>query len=145
MTADRNSDATIDTILASARVFAVIGASDKPERASFGVMRALIDHGYIVHPVNPGLAGQQIHGRTVYATLADVPSPVDVVDIFRNSADALAAVRNAIQLRQQLGITVVWMQLGVINAQAIDEAEAAGMIAVMDRCPRIEFARAARR
>ncbi|MEQ1651896.1 MAG: CoA-binding protein [Hyphomicrobium sp.] len=145
MTADRNSNATIDSILASARVFAVIGASNKPERASFGVIRSLLDHGYIVHPVNPGLAGHQIHGRTVYATLAGVPSPVDVVDIFRNASDALAAVRDAIQLRQQLGITVVWMQLGVINVQAANEAEAAGMIAVMDRCPRIEFARASRR
>lgn len=144
MTADRNSDAVIDTILAKARVFAVVGASNKPERASYGVMHALIDHGYTVHPINPGLAGKQVLGRTFYATLADVPAPVDVVDIFRNADDALAVVREAIELRERLGITVVWMQLGIINPQAADEAVAAGLTAVMDRCPRIEFARQAR-
>ena len=145
MTADRNSDETIDRILKEARVFAVIGASNKAERASFGVMAALIAKGYVVHPVNPGLAGQLIHGRTVYATLADVPAPVDVVDIFRNANDALGVVRDAIALKITLSIKVVWMQLGVINAQAAGEAEAAGVLAVMDRCPKIEFARGAGR
>lgn len=144
MTADRNSDAAIDQILANARVFAVVGASDKPDRPSYGVMNALLEQGYTVHPVNPGLAGNQILGRTVYATLADVPAPVDVVDIFRRAPDALGVVREAIALRKQLGITVVWMQLGIINGEAADEAEAAGLIAVMDRCPRIEFARQGR-
>lgn len=141
MTADRNGDAVIDKILEDVRVFAVVGASNKPERASFGVMRALIDHGYTVHPVNPGLAGQEIHGRRVYATLADVPAPVDVVDIFRNANDALGVVQEAIRLSGSLGIKVVWMQLGIINERAADEASAAGLIAVMDRCPKIEFAR----
>lgn len=145
MTADRNNDETIDRILDSARVFAVIGASNKPERASFGVMKALAGQGYTVHPVNPGLAGQKIHGRLVYARLDDVPGPVDVVDIFRNSAAALAAVRDAIRLRDKLAIKTIWMQLGVVNEQAADEAEAAGFQAVMDRCPAIEFRRRARR
>lgn len=144
MTADRNSDAAIDEILAKARVFAVVGASDKPDRPSFGVMKALLDHGCTVHPVNPGLAGKQVLGRTVYATLAEVPAPVDVVDIFRRAPDALSVVREAIQLRTALGITIVWMQLGIVNDEAADEAEAAGLIAVMDRCPRIEFARQGR-
>ncbi|MEQ1670025.1 MAG: CoA-binding protein [Hyphomicrobium sp.] len=145
MTADRNSDEAIDAILSTARVFAVVGASNKPYRPSYGVMKALIEHGYTLHPVNPGLAGQEIHGRRVYASLADVPAPVDVVDIFRNSNDALGVVREAIALRNTLGITVVWMQLGVINAGAAEEASAAGLAAVMDRCPRIELARKSRR
>lgn len=141
MTADRNSDATIDDILDNSRTFAVIGASNKPDRASYGVMRVLIARGYTVHPVNPGLAGGEIHGRRVYATLEDVPAPVDVVDIFRNSADALGVVREAIRLRDALAIKTVWMQLGVINEDAADEAVAAGLNAVMDRCPAIEFRR----
>lgn len=145
MTADRNSDATIDSILDTARVFAVVGASNKPERASYGVMKVLIDQGYTVHPVNPGLAGQKIHGRLVYARLEDVPGPVDVVDIFRNSDDALGVVHDAIRLRDSLAIKTVWMQLGVINDQAADDAEAAGLQAVMDRCPAIEFRRRAMR
>jgi uncharacterized protein len=139
MTADRNSDATIRQILAEARVFAVVGASNKSERASYAVMQTLIDHGYTVYPVNPGLAGHEILGRRVFASLAEVPSPIDVVDIFRNSADALQVVRDAISLKRALAIKVVWMQLGVINARAADEAEAAGVLAVMDRCPRIEL------
>ena len=141
MTADRNTDATIDEILDTSRTIAVVGASNKPERASYGVMKVLIAHGYTVHPVNPGLAGGEIHGRRVYATLAEVPAPVDVVDIFRNSADALGVVREAIRLRDTLAIKTVWMQLGVINEQAADEASAAGLNAVMDRCPAIEFRR----
>ena len=144
MTADRNSDEAIATILADARVFAVVGASNKPERPSFHVMETLIERGYTVHPVNPGLAGQEILGRKVYATLADVPPPVDVVDIFRNSADALQVTREAISLSDKLAIKTVWMQLGVINEIAAGEAEAAGLAAVMDRCPRIELGRLAR-
>lgn len=143
MTADRNSDETIDRILDTSRVFAVVGASNKPERASFGVMKALIDSGYTVHPVNPGLAGQSIHGRLVYATLDDVPAPVDVVDIFRNADDAAAVVDDAIRLKGKLQIKTIWMQLGIVNAAAADAAEAAGLMAVMDRCPKIEFGRRA--
>lgn len=144
MTADRNSDAAIAEILQQARVFAVVGASNKPDRPSYHVMETLIERGYTVHPVNPGLAGQDILGRKVYATLVEVPAPADVIDIFRNSADALGVVRDAIALKDKLGIKVIWMQLGVINGQAADEAEAAGLTAVMDRCPRIELARLAR-
>jgi uncharacterized protein len=143
MTADRNSDLKIANILSDARVFAVVGASNKPDRPSYHVMETLIERGYTVHPVNPGLAGQNILGRRVYATLADVPAPADVVDIFRNSDDALGVVRDAIALRDKLGVKVVWMQLGVINGQAVDEAAAAGLSAVMDRCPVIELARVA--
>ena len=125
MTADRNSDVAIAQILADARVFAVVGASNKPERPSYAVMQALIEYGYTVHPVNPGLAGQEILGRTVYGALSEVPAPVDVVDIFRNSADALGVVEEAIDLRDTLGLSVIWMQLGVVNMVAAAEAEAA--------------------
>ena len=104
MTADRNSDDKIAEILRTVKTFAVVGASNKPERPSYHVMETLIAHGYTVHPVNPGLAGQDILGRRVFATLADVPAPVDVIDIFRNSADALGVAMDAISLKAQLGI-----------------------------------------
>ena len=141
MTADRHDDAEIDQILQRAKVFAVVGASDRPERPSYAVMATLLRTGYTVHPVNPMLAGQQIHGQTVFARLDDVPGPVDVVDIFRRAPDALSVVRDAIRLKDALGISVVWMQLGIVNDVAADEAEAAGLIAVMDRCPAIELSR----
>lgn len=141
MTADRDTDEVIAQILADAKVFAVIGASNKPERPSYAVMQTLIANGYTVHPVNPGLAGQEILGRPVYGALSDVPAPVDVVDIFRNSADALGVVEESIDLRDTLGIGVIWMQLGIVNLAAAAEAEAAGLTVVMDRCPKIELGR----
>ena len=140
----QNMDADIRLILEESRVFAVVGASNKPERPSFGVMQALIERGYIVQPVNPGLAGQTILGRTVFASLADVPPPVDVVDIFRNSADALGVVRDAVGLKSALQIKTVWMQIGVINEIAAYEARLSGLRVVMDRCPRIELHRIGR-
>lgn len=145
MTSEIRLDEAIDGILSTARVFAVVGASNKPERPSYHVMETLIAQGYTVHPVNPGLAGQDILGRRVFATLADVPAPVDVVDIFRNSADALGVVIDAISLKDRLGIKTVWMQLGVINQDAATAAQAAGLRVVMDRCPRIELTRRANR
>jgi predicted CoA-binding protein len=101
-------------------------------------MRFLIARGYDVTPVNPGLAGQQIHGRTVVATLADA-APLDLVDLFRNPADVEGPVREAIRL----GAKTVWMQLGVINEPAAALARAAGLAVVMDRCPAIEIPRLA--
>ena len=144
MTNDNDDDEAIDTILKTARTFAVIGASNKPERPSYHVMETLLGNGYQVHPVNPGLAGQEILGRTVYAQLAEVPAPIDVVDIFRNSDDALGVVREAIAARDELSIKVIWMQLGVINEQAAQEARASGLTVVMNRCPAIELARLTR-
>ncbi|MCB1528654.1 MAG: CoA-binding protein [Hyphomicrobiaceae bacterium] len=135
------SDEEMVNILRTVKTFAVIGASAKPNRPSNGVMSYLISHGYEVHPVNPGHAGETIHGRAVYGRLAEVPAPVDVVDIFRNPKAALDVTRAALSLKDQLGIKVIWMQLGVRNEEAAAEAEAAGLKVIMDRCPKIEISR----
>lgn len=121
------------------RTIALIGASHKPERPSYGVMRFLLSRGYDVHPVNPGLAGQELQGRRVYASLGEVPGPVDMVDIFRNTEDAAAVIDEAIALKDQLQIKTVWCQLGVTPHDAAKRAEAAGLTVVMDRCPAIEW------
>ena len=131
------SDAEIAQLLNEVRHIALVGASDRPERASFEVMSVLLAHGYHVTPVNPALAGQFIHGQRVVAALADVAEPIDMVDIFRNSEASGPIVDEAIQA----GATSVWMQLGVINAQAAQRAEAAGLRVVMDHCPKIELRR----
>lgn len=134
-------DRAVRELLESARTFAVIGASPNPARPSHGVMAFLIERGYEVHPVNPGHAGRTILGRTVYASLADVPAPVDIVDIFRNSEAAGGVVDEAVRLAAAKNIRAVWMQLGVINAAAAGRARSAGLVVVMDRCPKIEYAR----
>jgi predicted CoA-binding protein len=141
MTEDRIDDATISRILGSVKTIALIGASANINRPSYFVLKYLGGKGYDVHPVNPGLAGQQILGRTVYARLEDVPAPVDMVDIFRNSEAALPITRDAIALKDKLGIKVIWMQLGVRNDEAAAEAKAAGLTVVMNRCPKIEYGR----
>lgn len=141
MTMDGLSDDEVRAILERVKTFAVVGASVKPERPSNGVMRFLLGWGYSVRPVNPGVAGQTVHGETVYRDLASVPAPVDVIDIFRNSQAALGVVRDAIAEKERLGASVVWMQVGVINEAAADEARAAGFTVVMDRCPKIEISR----
>lgn len=141
MNHDRYSDDYIADILRQARVFAFVGASANTSRPSYFAMKYLLGKGYKVHPINPGLAGQQILGQEVYASLADVPAPVDVVDIFRNSEAALPIAREAITLKDKLGLAVVWMQLGVRNDEAAAEAEAAGLKVVMNRCPKIEYGR----
>ena len=135
------SDAALKDLLQTSGVFAVIGASPKPDRPVYGVMERLIAKGYTVVPVNPGQAGQQILGQTVYATLADVPAPADIVDVFRASDAALAVVEDAIVHKDRLGLKAVWMQIGVINEEAARRASEAGLIVVMDRCPKIELAR----
>lgn len=141
MTADAYSDDYLATILREVRTFAVVGASANPARPSFVVTRYLLSKGYVVHPVNPGHAGGEILGQSVYGSLAEVPAPVDVVDIFRNSAAAAEVTRAAIRLKEQLAIKVVWMQLGVRNDEAAAEAQAAGLKVVMNHCPKIEYAR----
>jgi hypothetical protein len=138
---DAYGDEYISGILRRCRIFAVVGASANPARPSHGVMKFLISKGYTIIPVNPGHAGSKIHGQKVYARLADIPGPVDLVDVFRNPEAARDAVRDAIAEKDRLGIKVVWMQLGVRNDAAAAEAEAAGLDVVMDRCPVIELRR----
>ena len=141
MNHDTYEDAYIAGILSSVRTFAAVGASANPARPSYIVVKYLLSKGYDVHPVNPGLAGQELLGRKTYARLADVPAPVDVADIFRNSQSALDVTREAVALKDMLGIKFVWMQLGVRNDVAAAEAEAAGLLVVMNRCPKIEYGR----
>jgi hypothetical protein len=141
MSHDSYTDNFIADILASVRVFAFVGASANANRPSYFAMKYLLGKGYEVVPINPGLAGQEVLGRKVCASLGEVPIPVDVVDIFRNSEAAPAIVREAIGLKDKLGIAVIWMQLGVRNDAAAAEAEAAGLKVVMNRCPKIEYGR----
>jgi predicted CoA-binding protein len=141
MNHDAYSDDYIADILSSARTFAFVGASANTVRPSYFAMKYLLGKGYQVTPVNPGAAGQKILGQTVYASLAEVPPPVDVVDIFRGSDAALEIAREAIALKEKLGLKVLWMQLGVRNEEAAKEAEAAGLKVVMNRCPKIEYGR----
>lgn len=138
---DTYPDAYIRDVLQSARVIALVGASPNSARASYGVMRLLIAKGHTVIPINPGHAGHEIHGQTVYAALADLAGPVDMVDIFRNSAAAGGVVRQAIAVKDRLKLKSVWMQLDVRDDAAAAEAEAAGLQVVMNRCPAIEYRR----
>lgn len=137
MNHDSYDDAWIGGILQSVRTVAVVGASANPVRASFHVLEFLVRKGFDVVAINPGLAGKEIAGRPVYATLADVPHPIDMVDVFRNSEAAGAAVDEAVAV----GAKVVWLQLGVRNDAAAARAEAAGLKVVMNRCPAIEMPR----
>ena len=130
-------DNAIKALLGATKTIALVGASPKPERPSNGVLKYLVDHGYDVIPVNPGQAGNKIHGQTVVATLSDIGKPVDMVDIFRNSDDAAGVVDDAIDI----GAKSVWMQLGVINVPAAQKADKAGLTVVIDRCPAIEIPR----
>ena len=136
-----SDDAAIASILKNARTFAVIGASDDASRPSYGVMSYLKAKGYKVIPVNPTLEGRKILGASVRTDLAAIRQPIDVVDIFRRPDAALEAVRAAIREKERLRIKAVWMQIGVINETAAAEARAAGLAVVMNRCPKIEYAR----
>ena len=141
MNHDSYPDTYIASMLGEAKTIAMVGASAGTNRPSYFAMKYLLGKGYDVIPVNPTLVGQEIQGRKVYASLSDVSGPVDIVDIFRNSTAALEIVREAIALKDKLGIKVIWMQLGVRNDQAAVEAEAAGLKVVMNRCPKIEYGR----
>jgi predicted CoA-binding protein len=127
----------IRNILQSVKTIALVGASANEVRPSYFVMKYLIDKGYEVIPVNPGLAGQQILGQTVYASLGDIPKPVDMVDIFRNSDAAGPITDEALALSPKPN--VIWMQLSVRNDEAAARAEAAGLQVVMNRCPKMEY------
>lgn len=131
------ADQDIADLLRSAKTIAMVGASDRADRPSYGVMRFLLAHGYQVIPVNPQLAGQTIHDQSVVATLAEIDEPIDIVDIFRNSAAAGAVIDDAIAA----GAKAVWTQLGVFNDEGVARAEAAGLKAVVNHCPAIEIPR----
>jgi uncharacterized protein len=139
MNHDRYEADYLSGILKSVRTIALLGASPNPERPSNGVMRFLLAHGYEVFPVNPGQAGKQINGRTVYGRLADVPQPVDMVDVFRASEYLDEVVSDALALPQLP--QVIWAQLGVRDDAAAGRAEGAGIKVVMNRCPAIEIPR----
>ena len=131
------SDAFLRRILQTVKVIALVGASSNWNRPSYFVMKYLQNKGYRVIPVNPGLAGQELLGEPVYADLASIPDPVDMVQIFRNSEAAGPIADQAVAIDAK----VVWMQLGVRNDAAAQRALAAGLDVVMDRCPKIEFGR----
>jgi hypothetical protein len=141
MNHDRYDDAYIADILSTIRHVALVGASANTSRPSYFVLKYLLAKGYQVTPVNPGLAGQDLLGRKVAGSLADITGSIDMVDIFRASDAALDVTREAIALKDKLGLQVVWMQLGVRNDEAAALAEAAGLRVVMNRCPKIEYGR----
>ena len=130
-------DEDIARLLTNARTIAMVGASDRSGRASYGVMRFLQEWGYRVFPVNPQITGQHVLGEFVWRELAEIGVPIDIVDIFRRPEAAAEAVEQAIFV----GAKAVWMQIGVINHEAAARAEAAGLQVVMDRCPHIEIPR----
>jgi predicted CoA-binding protein len=137
MNHDSYNDAYLSEILHSVRTIAMVGASPHRNRPSHFVMQYLQSKGFRVIPVNPTVAGEKILGETVYADLAQVPEPIDMVDIFRRSEAALPIVEEAIRIHAK----IVWMQLGVRNDAAAAKAEAAGLKVVMNRCPEIEYSR----
>jgi len=130
-------DEDIAELLANARTIAMVGASDRPGRPSNGVMRFLQSHGYRVLPVNPHITGEHVHGEYVWRELAQIGEPIDIVDIFRRPQAAGEAVDQAIFA----GAKAAWLQIGVIDEQAAERAEAAGLKVVMDRCIKIEIMR----
>ncbi len=136
---DSYSDSYIRGILNSVKSIAMVGASERENRPSYFAFKYLLERGYNMIPVNPGQAGEAILGRRVYARLADVPEPIDMVDIFRSSRHVPAIVHEALSMKPRP--QVIWMQLGVRNDEAARLAEADGLKVVMNRCPKIEYGR----
>ena len=127
----------IAELLQTVRTIAMVGASDRPDRPSNGVMKFLQGHGYRVIPVNPTITGEHVHGEYVWRELSQIGEPIDMVDIFRRSSEVGPIVDQAIAI----GARAIWMQLGVIDDDAAARAEAAGLQVVMDHCPKIEIMR----
>lgn len=125
----------IAEILRSVNTIALVGASDKKDRPSYEVMEYLLEQGYTIIPVSPKLAGQMLLGQKVYAKLADIPQPIDMVDVFRNAEAAVRIAQEAVAIKAK----VLWLQKGVISEDAKNIALAAGMKFVMDRCPKQEI------
>ena len=131
------SDEAIAQLLVQVKRIALIGASAKPERPSHRVMQFLLDEGYEVLPINPGLAGQKLLGQTVHASLADLSTSVDMADIFRDAASLPEATQDVVAA----GIPAIWTQLGVVHTEAERTGLDAGLQMVIDRCPAIEIPR----
>ncbi len=127
--------AGLRSLLLETRTIAVVGLSTNWHRPSFFAAKYMQERGYTIVPVNP--AYDEILGQKCYPSLRDIPIPIDMVDVFRKPEDVLPLVDDAIAI----GAKSFWMQLGVINAEAAQRAEAAGMKVVMDRCVKIEYAR----
>ena len=134
-------DDHIRRILRNVRTIALAGASSNWVRPSSFAMKYLQGKGYKVIPLNPSQAGKKILGETCYASVSDIPIPVDMVDIFRNSEAAGRLVDEILPIVQKKQIKVIWMQLGIRNDSAAARAEAAGLTVIMDRCPKIEYGR----
>ena len=139
MNHDNYPDSYIRGILNTVKSIAMVGVSPKDNRPSYFAFKYLLERGYRMIPVNPGQAGKELLGQKVYARLADIPEPVDMVDVFRASQFAPAVVEDALAMKQRP--PVIWMQLGVRNDVAAAKAEAAGIKVVMNRCPKIEYGR----
>jgi predicted CoA-binding protein len=139
MNHDSYPDGTIRGILNTVKTIAMVGASEKENRPSYFAFKYLLERGYTMFPVNPGHDGHMMLGQKIYARLADIPVPVDMVDIFRGSQYATAIVQEALALTPRP--QVIWMQLGVRSDEAAALAEANGMKVVMNRCPKIEYGR----
>jgi len=129
------SDRFIEKILAETQTIAVVGASSKPERDSYKVIESLLEHGYRVFPVNPNEEGSSVLGLNFYPNLSSIQQPIDMVDVFRASDAVFEIAEEAIKIKAK----VLWMQLEIINNDAANLAEAAGMKVVMNRCPKKEF------
>ena len=130
-------DEDIAALLSSSRNIAVVGASDRADRPSYGVMKFMADRGWRILPVNPTITGEHVQGEYIWRELAQIGEPIDIVDIFRRPSEAGHAVDQAIAV----GARAVWLQLGVVNEAAAERAEQAGLQVVMDRCIKIEAAR----
>jgi uncharacterized protein len=139
MNHDSYPDSYIRGILNTVKSIAMVGASEKENRPSYFAFKYILERGYRMIPVNPGHAGGEMLGRRIYARLADIPEPIDMVDIFRASRYAVPIVEEALALKPRP--QVIWMQLGVRNDEAAALAEANGLKVVMNRCPKIEYGR----
>jgi predicted CoA-binding protein len=139
MNHDNYPDNYIRGILNTVKTIAMVGISPKDVRPSYFAFKYLLERGYRMIPINPGQVGGEILGQPVYARLADIPEPVDMVDVFRAPQYALAIVQEALALKPRP--QVIWMQLGIRNDEAANLAEANGLKVVMDRCPKIEYGR----
>ena len=137
MNHDSYDNTYIGGILNSVKTIAMVGASANDVRPSYFVLKYLLAKGFSVFPINPGQAGKEILGRMTYARLADVPEPIDMVDIFRAATAVPGIVDEALRLDPLP--KVIWMQLGVRHDEAAARAEAAGIKVVMNRCPKIEY------